>query len=74
MSYDAYSRKITANGIDKCNLEFTQTANPKLYDVVEIGEFGFVDCSSLVSITIPSSVRDIRWCALRLFPSLFLIA
>ena len=36
-----------------------------VYDVVEIGEFGFVDCSSLVSITIPSSVRDIRWCAFR---------
>ena len=36
-----------------------------VYDVVEIGEFGFVDCSSLVSVTIPSSVRDIRWCAFR---------
>ena len=36
-----------------------------VYDIVEIGEFGFVDCSSLVSITIPSSVRGIRWCAFR---------
>ena len=36
-----------------------------VYDVVEIGQFGFVDCSSLASITIPSSIRNIRWCAFR---------
>ena len=35
------------------------------YDVVEIGQFAFVDCSLLASITIPGCVRNIRRCAFR---------
>ena len=39
ITYDTISKKITSNGIDKCDLNFTETSNPKLYDVVEIGVY-----------------------------------
>ena len=39
LTFDTYSRKLTASNIDKCDLNFTKTSNPKLYDIVEIGDY-----------------------------------
>lgn len=33
-------------------------------DVITIGDKAFIDCSNLISITIPNSVTSIGWCAL----------
>ena len=39
LTFDTYSRNLTASNIDKCDLNFTKTSNPKLYDIVEIGDY-----------------------------------
>ena len=39
LTYDSYSRNLTSSNIDKCNLNFTKQSNPRLYDIVEIGDY-----------------------------------
>ena len=39
ITFAPYSRKLMSSGVDKCNLNFTKQSNPKLYDIVQIGDY-----------------------------------
>ena len=59
LHYDDYDNEYSGS----VTIPKTVTNNGTTYSVTSIGDWAFMDCSALTSITIPNSVTSIEYCA-----------
>ena len=60
VTYEVYYNSTNYNGLTKANIPVSVTYNGTTYSVTSIGNFAFLYCRGLTSVTIPNSVTSIR--------------